>query len=379
MKKVFIVLGVIGLFVISGITFVFLMLGKIMYKPEINDNYKIGEWYRITPEGAVSSDGTAWHGLIRVGTNNKVMVYMYGGGVSTDEYMAARPEGKSSEGFYNPTLTNDGLESMGIGSSDAKNPFKDWTILVLPYSTGDWHTGTGEFDYTDLNGNQKTLYHHGYTNANLFLNEAMKYIGTPDDVLITGFSGGGFGAAIISDELLTNYFPNVKSTSVFVESALLLNDNWHDIAENVWHCPDSITSKLTTNNITLDCLKKLSENHPSTKILYGGSTRDGALTMYQNYYTNGTLKATNEMGDVFQQELKEFVDELLKLPNSAVLIWDNISYEDSNTNLTGHVLEFMPFFYETDLDGTTMADWLNNAINGEMENHGLELLNKKYE
>lgn len=266
---------------------------------------------------------------------------------------------------------------MENGGIKKDNPFKDWTMLVIPYSTGDWHCGAGEFKYTDLNGDEKTLYHNGYTNFNLYMEKAMTYVDTPDDLLITGFSGGGFAAALLANDTITNYFPDVKNTTVFAEASFLLYDNWKGIAENVWHAPKTIADRLTTNNIVLDSLKSLSADHPKSKILFSSSVRDYALTKYQNYYSNGKMDATEAAGDVYQNNLKGMVNELKQLPNTGLLIWDGHG-EDEKLNLTGHTLLFLAPFYKDDLHGTTMAKWVMNAINGNVNNHGLNLLDKKY-
>lgn len=376
LKVILIVCLIIIVLIIGAIFLISCFIGNITNRPEIIQNPKIGEWYRITPEGAVSSDGSEWHGLFRKGSENKVIVYFYGGGVSTDAYMAAKPEGADG-GFYNPKLTNDGLEAMGIGSSDANNPFKDWTMLVLPYSTGDWHCGTGGFQYTDTDGGERILYHHGYTNYTLFMQEAMKYIDTPDELLITGFSGGGFAAALLGNDTISNYFPNVKNTTVFAEASFLLNENWRDIAENVWQAPNEISERLVSDNIVLDSLRALSKDHPDTKILFSSSVRDNALSSYQNYYTNGVLETSNEIGDVYQENLKLMVRDLQSIPNTGVLIWDGYN-DKEGTNLTGHTLMFMPMFYSDSLHGITMAEWVMDGINGNVRNHGIDLLDEQY-
>ena len=376
LKVIIIVFLIIIVLIVGAIFLISRFIGNITNRPEMIQNPKIGEWYRITPDGAISSDGSQWHGLFRKGSENKVIVYFYGGGVSTDAYMAARPEG-TEVGFYNPRLTNDGLQAMGIGSSDANNPFKDWTMLVLPYSTGDWHCGTGEFQYTDADGNEKTLYHHGYTNYTLFMQEAMKYINTPDELLITGFSGGGFAAALLGNDTISNYFPHVKNTTVFAEASFLLNENWRDIARNVWQAPDEISERLVSDNIVLDSLLALSKDHPETKILFSSSVRDNALSSYQNYYTNGVLETGNEIGDVYQENLKLMVKDLQSIPNTGILIWDGYN-DKEGTNLTGHTLMFLPMFYSDSLHGITMAEWVMNGINGNVGNHGLDLLDRQY-
>ena len=103
-----------------------------------------------------------------------------------DEYTAAHPQN-----LYAVNVKNqDTLAEGGIGSSGKDNPFRDWTMIVLPYGTGHFHTGTGKFPYTDTEGNPQILYHNGYRNYQLFMEEALRYINVPDTLLVTGFSAG---------------------------------------------------------------------------------------------------------------------------------------------------------------------------------------------
>ena len=352
-------------------------MNDLMYRKEITSNPKIGEWYRITPDGALSSDGSQWHGLIKLGDEDKVAIYFYGGGVSVDEYTAAWPEGtEAGGGFYNPAIQNDGLEAMGFGNPSGKNPFRDWTILVFPYSTADFHCGTGDYPYTAKDGTQKVLYHHGYTNMTLFMDKAMQYVKNPDTVLITGFSAGSFGTSLLANDILTDYFPDAENTTIFADSSFLLNDNFKDIAENVWHAPEVIVNRLHSNNIVLDSLQALSNDHPNTKILYSCSVRDSALTSVQNYFDIGDDIATEEGGAKFQANLKEMVSAVKELPNSVILIWD--AYRDAMIpSLTGHTIMMLPTFIEEGIiPGITAADWVMNGVNGNIQDYGLELLDQ---
>ncbi|MDO5400934.1 MAG: pectin acetylesterase-family hydrolase [Eubacteriales bacterium] len=349
----------------------------LMYRKEIPANPKIGQWYRITPDGARSSDGSQWHGLIKLGDEDKVAVYFYGGGVSVDEHSAAWPQGTGDgRGFYTPNVTNDGLEIMGFGNPSEENPFRDWTMLVLPYSTADFHCGTGDYPYTSKDGTQKVLYHHGYTNMALFMEKAMQYVDEPDTVLITGFSAGSFGTSLLANDILTDYFPNAQNTTIFADSSLLLNDHWKEIAQNVWQAPASIVSRLHSNNLVLDSLQALSKDHPNTKILFSCSVRDSALTAVQNYFDMGDDIATEESGVKFQSSLKEMVSAIKELPNSGVLIWD--AYRDTTIpSLTGHTIMMLPtFFDEGIVPGITAADWVMDGVNGNIQDYGLELLDQ---
>lgn len=100
--------------------------------PELTGTPEIGKWYKISPEGTISADGSEWHGLMKLGTENKVMVYFHGGGVSLNEEMSKN----TPDWFYIPNASaQDFYVKGGIFSDDEKNPFRGWTFVVVSYST----------------------------------------------------------------------------------------------------------------------------------------------------------------------------------------------------------------------------------------------------
>ena len=57
--------------------------------PSLPENPETGRWYEVAPEGSRCSEGSAWHGLVRLGTDaGKVLVFFLGGGVSLNEEMS---------------------------------------------------------------------------------------------------------------------------------------------------------------------------------------------------------------------------------------------------------------------------------------------------
>lgn len=81
LKKVIIIIGIIVVVIALGI-FVFLKLTILKTFPKLKGEPEIGKWYEIPVAGAKSSDGSEWHSIFRKGTENKVVVYFFGGGVS---------------------------------------------------------------------------------------------------------------------------------------------------------------------------------------------------------------------------------------------------------------------------------------------------------
>lgn len=366
---------VISIIVIVAGIFIYAKLKDTIWVtfPELEGKPQVGQWYAITPDGTKSSDGSKWHGFLRTGNENKVMVYFFGGGASISEYTAAH-----SKDFYAADIKNqDFMATIGISSNAEENPFKDWTILILPYSTGDFHSGTGEFTYSDDNGNEKVLYHNGYNNMVSFLKEAIDYTGTPDTLLVTGFSAGGFATSLLADDVI-DYFPSATNITVAVDSSLMLNDQWHDISENIWESPTKITEKLTTDNLVLDSLIALHEKRgESVKILFDCSVRDGELARWQSYLDQGEMTDTEAGGDKFQANLKKMVEGLQSnIPDAGIYIWDGIPYK-KDSKQTLHTIIYSNAFDEMN-GGVSIADWIYSAVNGDIQQYGLELLDKEY-
>ena len=370
-KKKKIIIGVmiaaasIIVLIALGIT-VFLKMTILNTFPKLEGEPEIGKWYDVPVENAFSSDGSEWHGIFRKGTENKVVVYFFGGGVSIT------PE--TSEGgkeFYATTmLAQDFVAQGGIGSSADDNPFKDWSFIVIPYATGDFHAGTGIYE------GEKTVYHTGYNNYSAFVEQIKPYVGEPDTLLVTGFSAGGFATSLLADDVIDR-FPSAGNVTVCVDSSLLLYDGWHDTAVDLWRTPSEISDRLTTDNLVLDSLTALYEKRgDSVKILFDCSYRDDTLMQYQSYIDTGKMDKTKELGDKFQQDLKEMVHGLqTNIPNVGIYIWNN--GEDADTHNTQHTIISSNVFDKLGND-RSVGEWIFDAVNGDVRTYGLELLDKEF-
>ena len=377
MKKV---LKVIGIILVVLLVIAFLIYKFVLQYPEVKTNPKVDKWYRVSDKGMKSSDGSSYHAFYKKGKENKVMIYFAGGGGSYNEE-TAKGNGYNKKQIGIDALSNFTMNMGGLATSVDGNPFKDWTIILFPYATGDFHAGTGEFKYKDNNGNDKILYHYGYTNYSLAMNKLKELgvIDNPEAVVVTGYSAGAFGASLLADDVYTNYFPNAKSKNVLVDAGLLLKDDWKDILTNVWESPKSISSKSLTNNITLDCLKSLHENYgDDIHLLFDISTRDGDLAMAQNGFDTGVEEINEEIADKYQQTLKNEIPKL-KDVGTYVFIWDGLSYYDDPRNMTMHTIIAQPNVFKVfEEQNKSIAGWLDEAVNGKLADYGLNLLDKKY-
>ena len=363
LKKILLVLGCVIVILAIG-TFVLLKNTFLKSFPKLTGEPEIGKWYEAAVEGTQSSDGSEWHGIFKKGAENKVVIYFFGGGVSIT------PE--TSEGgnkFYATNMTGqDFVAQGGIGSNAENNPFRDWSFLVIPYATGDFHSGTGVYE------GKKTIYHTGYSNYAAFVEQMKSYVGEPDTLLVTGFSAGGFATSLLADDVIDR-FPSAKNITVCVDSSLLLYDGWHETAVNLWQSPEDISNRLTTDNLVLDSLTALHEKRGDTiKILFDCSYRDDTLQQYQAYIRTGTMTKSKENGDLFQKDLTEMVKGLQKnIPGIGIYIWNHA--EDTKTHNTQHTIISSNVFDKLE-DGISVADWIFAAVNDDVKSHGLVLLER---
>lgn len=371
-----ILLVLLSLIVIIGIVIFILLKNTVLIKyPELSGTPEIGKWYRISPEESKSSDGSEWHGLIKLGKEkDKVIIYFFGGGVSITPYTSE----KGKEFFATTASIQDFVASGGIGSDNEDNPFKDWTLLVLPYSTGDFHAGTGEYKFINDKNKEQVVYHNGYNNYSLFMKEAKKYIGNPKDLLITGFSAGGFATSLLADDVI-DYFPQTSNITVAVDSSLILYEDWKKTSVELWKSPSKISDNLVSDNIVLDSLVALHNKRGSdVKILFDCSVRDDTLQEYQAYIDKGKMEKNKENGDKFQNDLKEMINNLQeKIDNVGIYIW-NIESSEETKNTQHTIISSNQAFSLKFNDNKSIADWIMDAVNDNVNSYGLDLVNKSY-
>ena len=258
------------------------------------------------------------------------------------------------------------------------NPFRSWSVIIIPYTTADYHLGTADYVYTDTDGQEQVLHHHGYTNYRALMDKAIRYIKGPvSELLIAGVSAGGFGAAFLTDEILTDYFPEAANVTLCVDSAMLLYDRWVETARDVWGVPEQYVELIQTDNLLLDAMTQMFETYGDRiTYLYTGSVWDISLSKYQNYLDTGRFYAGNLEGQYFQNNLKDMVLQLKEAVPGIGIYLNSLPFSETpgDLRLTQHtILVSDTLFWELDEDFSP-ADWLMLAVQGEVRDRGLAQL-----
>ena len=347
-------------------------------KPEKNT------WYVYRPEGCVCSEGSPYYSILKLGTANKLMVMLCGGGVALDAYSAARPnkiaaeEGKVT--FYNPSAALIGYfyGKSGIASAEREdNPFHDWSVVVVQYASGDFHCGTNDFAYDDEELGKGVCYHHGYTNYRAMVEKMKELVPAPEKILVTGFSAGGFGTSLLTDDVM-RLFPDCGDVTALVDSATFSFSGWHETAEKQWKAPKEICDRLVSDDLVLDCLLDLHKTWGDrVKIAFTSTYRDALLSQCRNYTDGKGMIFDKEGGDHFQAVLKHLVETLrTEVPDASVYLFDKPHNEVKVGNLTEHTIIATDWVLEYSYEGHKFIDWLCDVISGRPSLVGLELLNR---
>jgi hypothetical protein len=109
--------------------------------------------------------------------SDKTMIVLDGGGACWTGLCQAEPAADATM-----------LQRFPI-TDDAANPFRDWNVVFAPYCDGSVFAGDNQLNEAD--GTPR--YHHGRQNLAAALDLAEQHFGDAKQVLLAGWSAGGFG------------------------------------------------------------------------------------------------------------------------------------------------------------------------------------------
>jgi acetyl esterase/lipase len=145
------------------------------------------------------ADGSDYRYFSRTADTDKVLLYFQGGGACFSAESCSFTDGTylvQANGFEL------GADASGIFDFDnGENPFADWSVVYMPYCTGDVHIGNNVQQYSE----DLTVNHVGFLNANHGLDYVVDNFGDASEVMVAGSSAGGIPAplfgGLVADEL----------------------------------------------------------------------------------------------------------------------------------------------------------------------------------
>lgn len=341
------------------------------------------QWYRVpVPEG-ITADGSEYHIYVRKGTTDHLCVFLSGGGIAWNPYTAAHPVTGGRVLAWLPNYYWSNLRpftqiyNIGVGiteNNERRNPFDDWSFIIVTYATGDLHIGRSRYPYTDEQGEEKILHFHGYENFLSSMRIGKTLLPSADRLLIAGESAGAFAVPALAEEIHQEFYPMCRDVTLFSDSALLVKKGWKKVAREVWGARKEIFRDLHGTNMTLDWYRAVyARQGDRYRYLYASSVRDYLLSAFYNDVQNKEYDTDERMQRIFERQQRSMVRALKKVtPAFGVFLYDwkrPFLYRGG----TIHTMIRQPEFYMHQHGNPSMAEWLFAAVNGEVTDVGLDL------
>ena len=313
------------------------------------------EWEYYEIPGTRCMDGSpAGFGVSHNPASSNVMIYLEGGGACFSDacdFMAF------SLPFVPPS---DGIFSRG----NDNNPVKDWTMVYVPYCTGDIHGGDAE---SELGGQLRQF--RGYTNITRYL-EILVPSFPAERVLLTGISAGGFGAAINMMQVADAYGDQVELTVIDDSGPPMKNDVIPPCLQNsfieIWGLDSTVLAECETcepDTFVEDLTEYALSEYPDIQFGLFSNTADAVISLFMGAgWGNGQY---NNCGGI-PTPIAPWVyagglDELRA----------NYTNEVSSMYVTGigHTALRVGFNI-TFADGVSLAEWIADVLDGEITHIG---------
>ncbi len=186
-------------------------------------------WVKHEPgEQCQCSDGTGYSYWTRDASPTKVLLYLQGGGACFSADTCSFTDGTFS---VHADDRDDPARASGIFQlNNPRNPFADWSMIFMPYCTGDVHIGNSIHEYEP----GLTIHHNGFHNAENGLHYLVEHFPDADEIVVAGSSAGGIAAPLFAG-LAADAFPNAVISSISdgsgsypddPDTTVALNDLW---------------------------------------------------------------------------------------------------------------------------------------------------------
>jgi Pectinacetylesterase len=160
-------------------------------------------WERVVPGGDCQcSDGSEFSFWVREANRKKVVLFLQGGGACFSAETCA-----PDRGLYRTKIEAPPQEGGIFGFTDERNPFADYSVVYVPYCTGDVHLGNATRKYAP----GLTVRHKGHANGSAALDHLVATFPAATEVVVMGESAGSVAAPLYAG-LVSDRLPDARIT-----------------------------------------------------------------------------------------------------------------------------------------------------------------------
>jgi hypothetical protein len=323
-------------------------------------------WTWVDFPDSSCGDGTATGIGINPGDSPNVLVFLEGGG-------ACSSFGTCRAGFLGATILTDGpfgalefgilstttasgatFQRSVLDRTETANPFRDWSLVYVPYCTGDVHGGDNVASYPDPEGGSRAFHHVGHKNVQAFLRRLTATFPDAPKLAVVGTSAGGFGAFVNYETFRTSW----PAAQVY-----LIDDSGPPLQGSEARAQVDQFDLSWNINQTLDvpcpscrqdlsnALPALASRHPADRMSLLSYQRDTTIPVFFGIETGMFVERLRATADVIDGGTA---------PNARYFLFGGTAATGS---LEGHTLVRNPDAFM--LDGVSLWEFLRQQVNDD--------------
>ncbi|MFO0755209.1 MAG: pectin acetylesterase-family hydrolase [Byssovorax sp.] len=322
-----------------------------------------GQWTWIDVAGAKCRDGSpTGFGIRKRAGSKRLYIYLEGGGACFNGdtcTISLAAFGKGAFDAWASSVGNTGVFNAG----NADNPVKDWNAVYVPYCTADIHGG----DAPDTNVPLEPAFQHqdfvGYENVGLYLRRLVPTFPDLEQVLLTGISAGGFGAAYNYDRVATAFCPT--QVALIDDSGPPMSDTYlapclQKKWKTLWDLDKTLPAGCPAcigpdGGGIVNYVPYLQQRWPDAPMGLISATHDSVISAFFGYGSQGCTASTPLSAATYEAGLADLRDNYL----AASPRWGTY-YIDSSS----HTWLLGPGFYTTTVKGKRLVDWFGDVLHG---------------
>ena len=307
------------------------------------------EW--VMHEGGddcVCADGSDFVYFSRQDDPERVLLYFQGGGACFSEELC-----RFDSGAYDVSAgpDDDPAGDPGIFDLDhPDNPFRGWSMVFVPYCTGDVHLGDATAEY----GPDLTVEHNGQPNARAGLDHLVESFPDAQEVFVAGSSAGGVPAPLYGG-LVSDRLPDARVTVLADASGGYPSNPGVNLAiGQLWGVAASVPDWPVTRDVP-------QEEFGIPDIFTFAGTHDPDITMarYDNAW-DGVQRTFVDLAGIGEGGLPALLDQNeQRVEGGGVDLSVYVAPGEEHTILGRAEL------YDLTVEGRSFLDWLTTLVAGQ--------------
>ena len=333
-------------------------------------NAPANEWTWVPIPEAKCRDGSETGFAIRAKPDSKkLMIYLQGGGACFNQATCfANPQNFDFASWK-------GSQSSGgiLSNTNAANPVKDWNAVFFPYCSGDIFGGSAESG--DVPSGPQDQRFTGVGNVLASLKRIVPTFPNVDQVLLTGSSAGGFGAAISYERVAKAFCP--RPVAMIDDAGPVMSDTYlapclQKRFRDVWNLNAGLPADCTDCNLgdggasggLVNAVPFLINKYPQGRFGLLSADQDSTIRTFMSF-GNDDCQNINGLpgsypGDQYSKGLADLRDKYLK-PTGRTSTY----YVPGET----HTFLYSDGFYSTKVGNVALTDWVAGILNGAAPTH----------